>query len=85
VTSAEKKLETTVKAVVESVASDTFKAGTQTYNAASEPPAVGLSDFGDKADLITPETQAAIDEALAGFVDGSLDPCSPVKCTVSGS
>lgn len=85
VTSAEKKLEATVQAVVESVASDTFQPGTQLYNAASEPAAVGLSDYHDNADLITPEIQAAIDEALAALVDGSLDPCSPVKCTVSGT
>ena len=85
-TSAEKKLEATVQAVVESVASGTFKAGTQVYNAASEPAAVGLSPFGGaNADKITPEIEAAIEEATAGFIDGSLDPCSPVKCTVSGS
>ena len=46
VTSAEKKLVDTVKAVVLSVASDTFKAGTVPYNAASDPAGrrpVGLS------------------------------------------
>ena len=43
VTSAEKKLKDTVQAVVTSVASDTFQAGTVVYNAASTPPAIGLS------------------------------------------
>jgi basic membrane protein A len=85
VTSAEKKLVDTVKAVVLSVASDTFKAGTVAYNAASEPQAVGLSAFHDNAALITPEIQAKLDAALAGLKDGSLDPCAPIKCTVSGS
>jgi len=85
VTSAEKKLKDTVQAVILSAASGTFEAGTVVYNAASEPPAIGLSDYHDNADLITPEIQAAIDEALAGLVDGSLDPCAPVACTVSGS
>jgi basic membrane protein A len=85
VTSAEKKLVDTVKAVVLSVASDTFKAGTVAYNAASEPPAIGLSSYHARADMITPEIQALIDTAIDGFVGGSLDPCAPVKCTVAGT
>ena len=85
VTSAEKKLKDTVQAVILSAASGTFEAGTVVYDAASDPAAIGLSDYHDNADLITPEIQAAIDEALAGLVDGSLDPCAPVACTVSGS
>jgi basic membrane protein A and related proteins len=85
VTSAEKKLVATVTAVVLSVASDTFKAGTVPYNAASEPQAIGLSDYHDNAALITPDIQAKIDAALAGLKDGSVDPCAPTKCTVSGS
>jgi len=84
VTSAEKKLKDTVQAVVESVASDTFVPGTVRYNAASTPSAIGLSDFHDNAALLTPELQTLIDNATAGFVDGSLDPCAPIKCTVSG-
>ena len=85
VTSAEKKLVATVTAVVLSVASDTFKAGTVAYNAASDPQAIGLSDYHDNAALITPDIQAKIDAALAGLKDGSVDPCAPTKCTVSGS
>lgn len=84
VTSAEKKLVDTVQAVVLSVASDTFKAGTVAYNAASDPQAVGLSDYHDNASLITPDIQAKVDAALAGLKDGSIDPCAPIKCTVSG-
>ena len=85
VTSAEKKLVDTVKAVVLSSADGSFRAGTVTYNAASDPPAVGLSSYHDNASLITAEIQAAIDEALAALKAGTLDPCAPVKCTVSGS
>jgi basic membrane protein A len=85
ITSAEKKLVDTVKAVVLSVASDTFKAGTVAYNAASTPQAVGLSDYHDNASQITPEIQAKVDAALAGLKDGSVDPCAPIKCTVSGN
>ncbi|MDQ3127960.1 MAG: BMP family ABC transporter substrate-binding protein, partial [Chloroflexota bacterium] len=85
VTSAEKKLVDTVKSVVLSVSSDTFKAGTVPYNAASTPQAIGLSAYHDNAALITPEIQAKIDEALAGLKAGTLDPCAPIKCTVAGS
>ena len=85
VTSAEKKLVDTVQAVVTSVASDTFKAGTVVYNAASTPPAIGLSDYHDNAALITPEIQALLDTALDGLKAGTLDPCAPTKCTVSGT
>jgi basic membrane protein A len=85
VTSAEKKLKDTVEAVVTSVAAGTFEAGTVVYDAASEPPAIGLSPYHENEDLITPEIQAAIDEAFGAFQDGSLDPCSPVACTVEGT
>jgi len=84
VTSAEKKLAATVQAVVESVATDTFVAGTVAYNAASTPPAIGLAPYHDNEALITPEIQGQIDAATQGFIDGSLDPCAPIKCTVSG-
>jgi basic membrane protein A and related proteins len=85
VTSAEKKLKDTVQAVVTSVASDTFQAGTVVYDAASTPPAIGLSDYHDNAALITPEIQALLDTALEGLKAGTLDPCAPTKCTVSGT
>jgi basic membrane protein A and related proteins len=85
VTSAEKKLKDTVQAAVTSVATDTFTAGTVLYNAASDPAAIGLAPYHDNADLITPEIQTLIDDAFQGFVDGSLDPCAPIKCTVSGT
>jgi len=85
VTSAEKKLKDTVQAVVESAGNGTFKAGTVAYNAASTPPAIGLAPYHDNAALITPDIQSKIDAALKGMVDGSLDPCAPTKCTVSGS
>ena len=82
---AEKKLKDTVQAAIQSVATDTFVAGTVAYNAASDPAAIGLAPYHDNADLITPEIQTQIDDAFQGFVEQSLDPCAPVKCTVSGS
>ena len=74
VTSAEKKLKDTVQAVVESVASGDFEAGTVSYNAASDPPAVGLSPYHEFEDLITPEIQARLDEAMAAMASGELQP-----------
>jgi basic membrane protein A len=74
VTSAEKKLKDTVQAVTESVAGGTFQAGTVSYNAASTPPAIGLSPFHDFESLITPEIQALLDAATAAMASGELSP-----------
>jgi basic membrane protein A len=74
VTSAEKKLKDTVSAVTESAAGSSFQAGTVTYNAASNPPAIGISPYHDNASLITPEIQAKIDDAMAKMKSGELKP-----------
>ena len=74
VTSAEKKLKDTVQAVIESVAAGSFEAGTVSYNAASTPPAIGLSPYHEFEDLITPEIQALLDEATAAMASGDLQP-----------
>jgi basic membrane protein A len=74
VTSAEKKLKDTVTTVVKSVADGSFKAGTVIYNAASVPPAIGLSPYHDQAALITPDIQAKIDKAFADMASGALKP-----------
>ena len=74
VTSAEKKLKDTVQAVTESVAAGTFEAGTVVYNAASNPPAIGLAPYHEFEDLITPEIQAKLDEATAAMASGQLNP-----------
>lgn len=74
VTSAEKKLKDTVQAVTESVADGSFQGGTVVYNAASEPPAIGLSPYHEFEDLITPEIQERLDEAMAAMASGELQP-----------
>lgn len=75
VTSAEKKLQDTVKNVILSVADGSFKAGPVAYDATSTPPAIGYSPFQETyADLLTPELQGKLDAAFQGFVDGTLDP-----------
>ncbi|MBN2116517.1 MAG: BMP family ABC transporter substrate-binding protein [Anaerolineales bacterium] len=74
VTSAEKKLKDTIQAVAESAATDEFKAGEVFYNAASEPPAIGLSPYHDLESVITPEIQAKLDDAFAKMKSGELKP-----------
>ena len=74
VTSAEKKLKDTVQAVAESVASGDFQAGTVSYNAASDPPAIGLAPYHELESLITPEIQAKLDDAMAAMASGELKP-----------
>ncbi len=77
VTSAEKKLQDTVHTVILSVDDGSFQAGTVVYDLSSDPQGVGLSDFHDFADLLTPELQALLDAAEAGILDGSIDPAVP--------
>jgi basic membrane protein A len=75
VTSAEKKLQDTTSSVIQSIADGTFEGGVKIYDVSSEPPAIAISPFQETyADLLTPELQAALDEATAGFIDGSIDP-----------
>ena len=74
VTSAEKKLKDTVQAVTESAATSNFQAGTVSYNAASTPPAIGLSPYHEFESLITPEIQAKLDEAFDAMKSGKLSP-----------
>jgi basic membrane protein A len=74
VTSAEKKLKEYTKSVVLSVSGGTFKPGNQVYNAASVPPAIGISPYHDQEALITPEIQKLVDDALAAMKAGTLKP-----------
>jgi basic membrane protein A len=78
VTSAEKKLAITVEQAVKRVADGTAKGGTIVNDAKND--GIGLAPFYDMASLITADTQAKIDAALAGFKDGSLEACDPATC-----
>jgi basic membrane protein A len=85
VTSAEKKLKEYTELIVTQAAQGTMKAGNQIYDAKSNPIGIGISPYHDFADLITPEIQKKVDDALAGMQAGTVDPCAPVKCTASGT
>jgi basic membrane protein A len=85
VTSAEKKLKEYTQQIVTEAANGTMKPGNQVYDASSDPIAIGISPYHDFADLITPEIQAKVDDAMAKFKAGTLDACMPVACTVAGT
>jgi len=76
VTSAEKKLQDTVRSVILSVADDSFEAGPVRYDLNSDPPGVGYSPFTNFPDLLTSDLQAALDSAAEGMKDGSIDPAA---------
>lgn len=74
VTSAEKKLQSTVHAAIMSIADGTFTAGTVVYNAQSDPPGIGIAPYHEHESLISAEAQADVDAALQAMMDGTLDP-----------
>ncbi|HKB28988.1 MAG TPA: BMP family ABC transporter substrate-binding protein [Candidatus Limnocylindrales bacterium] len=81
VTSAEKHLALAISAAIVRVSKGTDKGGNIVNDAKSDPVGVGISDFHDLKSMMTPALQAAVDKALAGLKDGTLDPCKPNACT----
>ncbi len=79
VVSAEKKLTKNVSDAIQRIAAGTDVGGILRLDITTDD--VGLSSFHDHADLITPETQAAIDAAVAGMKDGTVVPCVPAEGT----
>lgn len=72
VTSAEKKLSNAVMQAIERVADGTAVGGVVVNDASNE--GIGLSPFYESEELITAETQQAIDDAIAAMAAGELDP-----------
>jgi basic membrane protein A len=77
ITSAEKKLQDATKQALERFAADGLIGGNFFNDAKND--GVGLSPFTNVT--IPADVQKKIDEALAGFKDGSLDPCAPIDCS----
>ncbi len=77
VTSAEKKLASSVEATITAIADGTQAAGLSFFNAENE--GIGISPEGSGAGLITAEIQAQIDTALQGMIDGTVTTC-PENC-----
>ncbi len=79
VTSAEKKLTKAVSDAIKRVSEKTDKGGTVPLDITTD--SIGLAPFYDFQNLITPEIQTRIDDAMKGLKDGSVDPCKPMKCS----
>ena len=75
VTSAEKKLFRSVSEAIQAFAAGEERTGNLFLGAAEG--MVGLAPYYQFSDLITDDTQAAVDTAFDGMVDGSLDVCQP--------
>jgi basic membrane protein A len=76
-TSAEKHLAKSVNDSIVAIAGDTAKGGLTLYNATND--GIGVSPFYDAASKVPADTQAKLDEALAGMKAGTLKTC-PAKC-----
>jgi basic membrane protein A and related proteins len=81
VTSAEKKLRASVFAAIQRIKDGSAKGATIVNDAASDPVGIGVSDYHNHKDLITPDIQKKVDDALAAMKAGTLDPCKPQACT----
>jgi len=77
VTSAEKHLALSVNDSIVAIAGGTAKGGLTYFNATNE--GIGVSPFYDAASKVPADTQAKLDEALAGMKAGTLKTC-PAKC-----
>ena len=76
-TSAEKHLAVSVSDSIVGIADGTAKGGLAFFNATND--GIGVSPFYDAASKLAADTQAKLDEALAGMKAGTLTTC-PAKC-----
>jgi basic membrane protein A len=76
VTSAEKKLVDAIDEAIQRVVDGEAVGGSVVLDAASDPPKVGVSEFHNFPELLTPELQTALDDATAAMAAGELDPCA---------
>ena len=92
VSSAEKKLTKSVSEAIQGFAAGGDERTGNVFLGAAEG-MIGISPFYQFGDLISEDTQAAIDDAFAGMADGTLDPCLPAhwesdtgsNCTFGGA
>jgi basic membrane protein A len=76
-TSAEKHLALSVNDSIVAIADGSAKGGLTYFNAKND--GIGVSPFYDAASKVPADTQAKLDEAIAGMKAGSLKTC-PAKC-----
>ena len=77
VTSAEKHLAKSVSDEIVAIADGSAKGGLTFFNAKND--GIGISPFYDAASKLPADTQAKVDEAIAGMKAGTLTTC-PAKC-----
>ncbi len=80
VTSAEKHLSATVEASIKAIAAKTAVGGDNLWNAAND--GIGISDFHDKASLISSDLQAKLATALAAMKASPALKTCPTACGV---
>ncbi len=78
VTSAEKKLTSSVRTAIEEFAAGTVRDSNQFLGADTD--MIGLAPYYQFADLITSEIQGKVDTAFEAMAGGTLDPCTPNAC-----
>ncbi|MEO6060155.1 MAG: BMP family ABC transporter substrate-binding protein [Candidatus Limnocylindria bacterium] len=78
VTSAEKKLTSSVRTAIEEFAAGTVRDSNQFLGADTD--MIGLAPYYQFADLITSEIQGKVDTAFEAMAGGTLDPCAPNAC-----
>ena len=74
VTSAEKKIVDAITAAIQRIGDGTDVGGNIVNDATNG--GIGLAPFYGFEDMITSDIQDALDAALAGLADGSIDPCA---------
>ncbi len=80
VTSAEKHLLNSVEATIKTIGAGTAAGGPQLFNAAND--GIGISDFHDKASLISADLTTKLATALAAMKAGTLVTCPATGCGV---
>src|SRR5215212_8924189 len=80
VTSAEKHLQIAAAEAIKGIATGTPVAGDNKFSAANN--GIGVSDFHDKAALLTSDLKGKLDAALAAMKGGTLKTCPDTGCGV---
>ncbi len=80
ITSAEKHVESAVNQAIVGIAGGTLAAGDVLFDASND--GIGVAPFHDAASMFGPEVQTALDTALQGMKDGTLQTCPTDGCGV---
>jgi basic membrane protein A len=79
-TSAERHTSEAVRAAVGAATGDAFEAGTVIRGLSDDPPSVGLAPS-----AASRGSPSSIEAATRAMSSGAIDPCAPLRCTLSGT